>query len=88
MSETSQPTARIRINRSQGMNGKKGFDATLEIFLPLSIPQDPSTVEADQDLNTAILQDLRRTALFESDMLIAELEQRVNGAEVPAADAE
>ena len=84
MTTPNQPTARIRINRSQGMTGKKGFEATIEIE-NVDLPEIQN-VDDLTDAHCAIMA-LRTLALEESDILIAELEQRVNGAEVPAADA-
>ncbi len=84
MTTTNQPTARIRINRTRTSTGKHGYDATVEID-NVDLPE----IQNVDDLTDAhcALMALRALALEESDILIAELEQRVNGAEVPAADA-
>ena len=84
MTTTNQPTARIRINRTRTSTGKHGYDATVEVTMPV----DLVAIEGDQWTVSALtLSILRDEALRQSDMLVAELEQRVNGAEVPAADA-
>ena len=77
MTTTDRPTARIRINRTRTSTGKHGYDATVEVAMPIGF-DNPGTIN---------LEWLREEALRESDILIAELEQRVNGAEVQAPDA-
>lgn len=70
LTTTEGAKARIRINRSQGMTGKQGFDATVEIDGPLNM--DDIGID---------LENLRKLALEESDSLVADLESRVNGNE-------
>ena len=82
MTTTNRPTARIRINRTRTSTGKHGYDATVEVSMPIDL-----VGELTEHVSAIALGNLRRAALYESDTLVAELEQRVNEAEAPAADA-
>ena len=75
MTTTNQPMTHIRINRAITSTGKRSYDATVTIDMP-------TVLIGDETVSALALLNLREAALRESDILIAELEQRINGAEV------
>ncbi len=80
MSTTNQPMTHIRINRTITSTGKRAYDATVTIEMP-------TVLIGTETVSAIALGNFREAALRESDILIAELELRINGAEVQAADA-
>ena len=78
MTTTNQPIAHIRINRAITSTGKRSYDATLTVEMP-------TVIIGGEVVSAIALGNLREEALLQSDILIAELEQRINGTELPDA---
>ncbi|MCH8224913.1 MAG: hypothetical protein IIC97_03485, partial [Chloroflexi bacterium] len=81
MTTTNQPMTHIRINRTITSTGKRAYDATVTIEMPTVLSGD------GEDVSALAISKLRDEALLQSDMLVAELERWINGAEAPAAVA-